>query len=150
MKRPWRLTIEVGDGDSPRAIAPDKPVEVIEAKPSLESVWPMLVDARHKLIDAMANGADSKVSDTNSWIGGALAATAALIGTSGEELRDRLIAEVPSPTKTNPYQHMGEFRRVERRRPDPPPGAPRPVDPASLTPEEREELGIVLPEGNGD
>lgn len=149
MKRSWRLTLEVGNPDSPRAITSDKPAEVVEpAKPSLDAVWPMLVDARHKMIDAMANGADSKVADTNSWIGGALAAAAVLTGNSAEALRDRLLAEVPTPSFTSPYERLGEFRSVERRRPSSPPGAPKPIDPATLTPEEREELGIVMPEAS--
>lgn len=145
MKRPWKFLLEVGQADSPRVITANEPAEVVvPAKPTINAVWPMLVDARQKLIDAMANGADSKVDSTNAWIGGALAMAGALTGESAEGLRDRLAAEVPIPASDSPYSRMGEFRHVERTRPKPHPGAPRPVDPADLTPEERRELGIFL------
>jgi len=161
-RRPFRLVIEVNNPDGPGAIAfapapasaptpasalAPTPVAAAlsDSKPDLAAVWPMLVDAREKLIDAMGNGSGTKVTDTNNWIGGALAVAAVLTGNSAEALRDRLAAEVPMPERKSPYEAMGEFRHVERERPKPHPGAQRPVDLSELSAEERAELGIVLP-----
>jgi hypothetical protein len=154
-RRPFRLVIEVNNPDSPAAITtvaptpPPEPVAAIQSEsapaPSIDLVWPLLVDARKKIATAMTDDSEVKVNELNQWLGGALAAAAVLTGNSGEALRDRLAAEVPLPEIKNPYENMGEFRHVERTRPKPHPGAQRPIDPSELTPEEREELGIILP-----
>jgi len=152
MRRPWRLVLEVGNPDSPPAVTAgpvadvQRPEPVVETKaPDLDVVWPLLVDARTKLVDAMKAEDEATVNRINQWIGGALSATGLLTETPAEVLRDRLAAEVPAPEPTNPYAHMGEFKSVERERPQPHPGAQRPIDPHSLSAEERAELGIVLP-----
>jgi hypothetical protein len=150
-RRPFRLTIEVNNPDSPGAIttvtSTPEAVAAIpsESKPDLDVVWPMLVDARKKIATAMTDDSEAKVNELNQWLGGALAAAAVLTGNSGEALRDRLAAEAPLPEVKNPYENMGEFRHVERTRPKPHPGAQRPIDPSELSAEEREQLGIILP-----
>jgi len=150
MKRPWRLILEVGNPDSPAAISAPSTIQSDSSAPcpecpSLDSMWPTLVDARRKLVDAMSNGTEAKVNEVNQWLGGALAATAVLTGNSAEALLDRVKAEVPAPERPNPLEGVAEIVHVERERPKPHPGAQRPIDPSELSAEERAELGIVLP-----
>lgn len=153
-RRPWRLILEVGDPaqrDIPQTVisAPVERAPEPPARPtaSLDSVWPMIVDARQKFVDAWVAGADQdKITATNNWLGGALATAAVLTGNSAEALMERVKAEVPTPEIANPFEGVAEFNHVERKRPEPPPGFQRPVDPADLTPEEREQLGVIMPE----
>jgi hypothetical protein len=141
MKRPWKLTIEVG-GDSPRGIESNTPSPYGVAVDTT-AAWAMLVDARRKMLDAMAKGDDNKANTTVSWIGGALAAWGKMTGEDPASLYERLVEEVPNPN-ASPYGGM-EFKKVERTRPEPHPGAQRVLDLSELTPEERDQLGITLP-----
>lgn len=155
MKRPWRLTIEMGAEKFQREIEStpvSAPVDSPPAPPARsvssaksDDAWRMLVDARQKLVDAIANNDDNKVTSTNSWLGGAVAMYAMLTDGDGEEVLARLARVVPAPEIKSPYEGMGNFRQVERKRPAPPPGAPRTVDPSEFTPEEREMYGIPDP-----
>ena len=148
MKRPWKLTIEVG-GDSPRAIGSTTPPSLPPAAPQSEldtsPIWEMLVDGRRKMLDAIDNGADDKVNSIVSWIGGALAVLSKITKEDPARLHDRLVAEVPN---LNAKSHEGvEFKKVERTRPKPHPGSQRVLDLSELSPEEREQLGITPPNG---
>ena len=125
----------------------DKPAPVQAPGPSptdlVEKAWPILVEARRNNIRALEDGDADTVEQINHWIGGALSMLSNVSGVSAVDLVARLNDEIPYIPKHDPRQ----FKHVERReRPSPPPGAPRPVDVTTLTQEERDQLGIVLPD----
>jgi hypothetical protein len=120
-----------------------------------KKTWSKLVDARGNMKSALDAG-DSKGGELAAqWIGGGLAIYGSMIGEDPRTLLNRLSDEVPiDPNAVAPRpgdlvkspDSEARFRAIERERPPPPPGAPKPIDPHDLTPEEREEYGIFLPE----
>jgi hypothetical protein len=134
--------IEVGNSvpvHEQSSISPSREPDVVL---NIDPAWSLLVDARRNLgammgrIDTTPQAAEA----INNWIGGGLAVLATFTDESAESLRDRLAAEVPIEPAS------ADFYRVKRERPKPPPGAPKDLDIFSLTDEEREELGIILPQ----
>lgn len=163
--RPWRLLIEVGQQETPAATVVNSSTTT-STFVDQGAAWETLKDARAKMLAAHARGDSDTVAQVNGWIGGGLALMADLTGENAATLLERLTAEVPSAatpvavtqntaspasnlvietsTVTAPDSNA-KFYHVERSRPEPPAGAPKPVDPADLTPKERAELGMFLP-----
>lgn len=152
--RPWRLLIEFGEKQE------DPPVELPERAPTPAAVevnkdrpWGILKEARANMLRAHSRGDAAEAAKITMWIGGGLAVLAEAIGEDAQGLLSRLSEEVPSSgstpvsteTTVQSEASRANFYPVERKRPLPPPGAPRPIKPEDLTPEERAELGIVLP-----
>jgi hypothetical protein len=133
MKRSWKLSIEVGGSEQ-------KPPSLVQS-PNRDAAWNLLVESRRALAQSVESNQVSPelVESANQWTGGGLAVLAAMTGDDPEVLRQRLMAEVPIKTSSN-------FYHAERSRPRPHPGAQKSLDVSTLTDEEREELGIVLPQ----
>lgn len=169
--RPWRLLIEVGQQEVPAPppgfSSPDEPSPPSAAGSADQGkAWATLKDARVKMLEAQGRGDHSTVAQINGWIGGGLALMAEMTGENAASLLAKLAQEVPLavPAMTTsagnsltpnlvmepgvPQAVPGSnarFYPVKRERPDPPPGAPRALQPEDLTPEERAELGMFLP-----
>ena len=139
MKRPWKLSIEVGgqSGDQPKL----EESSVSLQYPDTTSAWNLLVEARQRILDARSrpDETSSSVDAINNWIGGGLAVLGSIMSESPQTLLDRLIQEVPNKEQEG-------FFPVKRERPKPHPGAPKDLDISTLTDQEREELGIILPQ----
>ncbi len=132
----WRFTIEFTGGSDDSA-----PPEI-----KTSEAWESLRDARRRMLESLHAGVNDKVESINLWIGGALSTFAKLTGGDSQELLDRLSVEIPNTTPPPIVPpDVAEFVHVERDRPKPHPGAQRKLDLSELTPEEREELGIITP-----
>jgi len=143
--KPWKLVLEVGM-DPGRQEEPPATLKAPEA-PAInqEGAWKLLVEARKNLIAAMTKMDVETIESINHWIGGAIAMLGAITGESPSSIQDRLSQQIPSPAPP-PIPAGMQFAEVERSRPKPHPGAPRPVDMSTLTPEELERLGVTLAE----
>lgn len=149
IRRPWRILIEVGaHGALPTFQAQTADTTPATTPASRDAAWELLKDARKRLSNAMGEGNAEDISSINNWIGGGVAVYAVLTDGNAEALLEKLREATPIESGT-PGQIPGvraNFYQVERERPKPPPGAPRPLNPEDLTQEERDELGIVLPD----
>lgn len=142
----WRFLIE----RNPEPQAPSAP-KVVSGKVDESAAWELLKDARKNLKQAQNSHNSEKVVHIDNWVGGGVAVLAALTGKKPEEVLAKLVEE----TGGNVAMALGEkppmrsdrvsFHEVERTRPAPPPGAPKPLDLDSLTEEEILELGVIVP-----
>lgn len=152
--RPWRLSIEFGREDREEASRTATPTATSAPAPLHHPVaWSALTEARRNLINAQSKGDPATVNQINMWIGGALSIMASLTGEDAKELDAKLKADVPSGAPAVAANDDGtlstdssraSFYPVERVRPAPSPGAPRPISPEDLTLEERQSLGVRL------
>ena len=161
--KPWRLLIESGHhpqlvlgADQPTPAIPpgpkETPVTTTLVVGQRSRAWDLLKEARLKERAAIKGGRPDEVEQIAAWVGGGIAIMAALLDEAPEALLVELKGEVPvapfvPPEEMSETERRATFIPVERHRATPPPGAPRPLDMSTLTPEEREEMGIIMPEG---
>jgi hypothetical protein len=139
IERPIRILIEIG---KPAAAFARNGLNLSTS--AREQAWTMLRDGRKNLAEATTGGNSFDIDRINQWLGGAIAMFAVLTGENAEQVLSDLRAEVPIGSNV-PAPSNVKFFDVERPRPDPHPGAPKPLDLESLSDEEREELGIIMP-----
>lgn len=119
------------------------------------AAWDVLVNARSGMKTSLEAGNSRAGEDAAQWIGGGLAALGAITGEDPRALLLKLSDQIPMDSNdlaprpgdlVKSPDSQAQFRAIERERPPPHPGAPKPIDPHDLTPEEREEYGVLLPE----
>lgn len=153
----WKLLFEVGGSDEPsveKVAAPQGPSA--EDLTQRQAAWSVLVDARHKLNAAITAGNTTQRDEILQWVGGGLATLAAATGDDARALLKSLDRDVPLaqlaikglPPRSggaNPTQDGEPYFRLDENYVPPPkhPGAPRKLDYESLTPEEREAIGVI-------
>lgn len=160
--RPFKITIEFGEQlyqtqvGTPSQIvtAPVVPREVESSNDGVvssldtDAAWEILLEARRNMKAETIENRHDVAKEINTWIGGGLAVLGVLTGESSAALLEKLSAEIPILSAEEAMKQPGrpKFVETKRERPKPHPGAPRPINIDELTPEEREELGIIEPD----
>jgi len=149
----WGATNELTS--SAEGALPPPPLAEPNVEVSRVRAWATLKDARSRMKNAVESGDTATAEQIAQWIGGGIVSLATMTEEDPKTLLERLTVAVPISTGQVAPQpgdvvkspdSQARFRVVERERPAPPPGAPKAIDPRDLTPEEREEYGIFLPE----
>lgn len=118
----------------PGEMSDSNPSAAIDPAPHYEK----LVSARKNLVEAITKDDSKVIDDIRNWLGGAVTMYATVFELRPEDVLSELESNYPVPRVENPYAAIGDFVAVTPQRPNPPPGAPKPVDPEVLAAEQAE------------